>query len=324
MMQRKLFVLFAGLVLLSLMIAPIGMANAQAETQASAPDCPSFDPALMHDKGFLQSLPPECAKAYQKLTQNSGSQADKPNITPLTVGGPDAFGYTYNDAVSYSWISASTNSGLVGDNRVMGPVNIGFNFPFYGFTQTQLYFNTNGLITFGAGDLGYGGGRGIPDPMTPNNFIAPFWEDLTVGSPYNAGAIYYSQGGSAPNRYFVVEWRNVTTNAGSSAFSFEAILYENGDVVVQHQSLPASYYSTVGIENSLGNEGLQYQVGSGGLSAPKAIRFYYPTVPTARVLVSPLEASAFSALEGTTDFVLTVANTGNLLIIEIRKSQNMP
>ena len=28
-MQRKMFVLFAGLVLLSLMIAPVGMANAQ-------------------------------------------------------------------------------------------------------------------------------------------------------------------------------------------------------------------------------------------------------------------------------------------------------
>jgi len=35
-MQRKMFVLFAGLVLLSLLIAPAGMADAQAKTQASA------------------------------------------------------------------------------------------------------------------------------------------------------------------------------------------------------------------------------------------------------------------------------------------------
>ena len=35
-MQRKLFVLFAGLVLFSLLIAPTGMADAQAKTQASA------------------------------------------------------------------------------------------------------------------------------------------------------------------------------------------------------------------------------------------------------------------------------------------------
>ena len=35
-MQRKMFVLFAGLVLFSLLIAPVGMADAQAETQASA------------------------------------------------------------------------------------------------------------------------------------------------------------------------------------------------------------------------------------------------------------------------------------------------
>jgi len=35
-MQRKMFVLFAGLVLFSLLIAPVGMADAQAKTQASA------------------------------------------------------------------------------------------------------------------------------------------------------------------------------------------------------------------------------------------------------------------------------------------------
>ena len=309
-MQRKLFVLFSGLVLFSMLIAPAGMAGAQVETQASSPNCPPFDSSLMRDKGFLQSLPPECSKSYQKLTQEGGNQANKPDITPLAVGGPDAFGYTYDDAVSYSWISATTDSGLTGDDDYSAPINIGFNFPFYGLPQSQLYFSTNGLITFRAGSWDYRGG-GIPNSATPNNLIAPFWEDLVVGSPYNSGAIYYSQGGAAPNRYFVIEWRDVTTYNGSSAFSFEAILYENGDVVVQHQSLPASYYSTVGIENSVGDEGLEYQFGFSGLSAPKAIRFYYPA-PAARVLVSPLEAGSFSAIGGTADFVITVANTGSL------------
>ena len=308
-MQRKLFVLFSGLVLFSMLIAPAGMAGAQVETQASSPNCPPFDSSLMRDKGFLQSLPPECSKSYQKLTQEGGNQANKPDITPLAVGGPDAFGYTYDDAVSYSWISATTDSGLTGDDDYSAPINIGFNFPFYGLPQSQLYFSTNGLITFRAGSWDRGGG--IPNSATPNNLIAPFWEDLVVGSPYNSGAIYYSQGGAAPNRYFVIEWRDVTTYNGSSAFSFEAILYENGDVVVQHQSLPASYYSTVGIENSVGDEGLEYQFGFSGLSAPKAIRFYYPA-PAARVLVSPLEAGSFSAIGGTADFVITVANTGSL------------
>ncbi len=313
-MQRKLMFLFTTLILFSLMIAPVSIAKAQVATQASAPDCPPFDPALMRDKGFLQSLPPECSKAYQKLMQNGGSQAIRPDITPLALGGPDAFGYTYDDSVPYSWVDASilgTDSGVVGDDVSSGPITIGFNFPFYGLTQTQLYFSTNGLITFGAGSL-ENINANIPSMSTPNNLIAPFWEDLFVGSPYNSGAIFYSQGGTASNHYFVIEWRNVTTWAGSSAFSFEAILYENGDIVVQHQSLPASYSSTVGIENSLGNEGLPYQFGSSGLSAPKAIHFYYPLTLTARVLVSPLKASSFAALGENTDFTITVANTGSM------------
>jgi hypothetical protein len=89
-------------------------------------------------------------------------------------------------------------------------------------------------------------------------------------------------------------------------------MYENGDIVTQFQSLPASYYSTVGIENKVGEEGLQYQRGSSGLSAPKAIHYYYPATPTARVSLSPLVAGRFSAAAGTNEFVLTVANTGNL------------
>jgi len=36
--------------------------------------------------------------------------------------------------------------------------------------------------------------------------IAPFWDDLY---PPGGGGIYYSLTGSAPNRVFTVEWRNI-------------------------------------------------------------------------------------------------------------------
>jgi len=237
----------------------------------------------------------------------------------------DPFGYTYDDRVPYNWIPASTNSGILGDDILSGAVEIGFNFPFYEFNYSQLYFSTNGGITFGdAPSYAQYGGFDIPNSSAPNNLIAPFWEDLAVSSPdsnyvMNSGAVFYAQGGIAPNRYFILEWRDVTTFAGSSAFSFETILHENGDIVVQHQSLPVSYNvppipynSTVGIENSAGDEGLQYQSGASGLNALTAIRFYYPTTPTARLKITPLSADRFSAVGGTTDFVATVTNTGSM------------
>jgi hypothetical protein len=81
-MYRKVTFLFITLVMVSLMITPIGKANAQVETQVSAPACPPFDPALSHDKNFLKSLPPECAKVRRTLVQNAGSQAGAQDVLP--------------------------------------------------------------------------------------------------------------------------------------------------------------------------------------------------------------------------------------------------
>ena len=168
---------------------------------------------------------------------------------------------------------------------------MGFNFPFYGNSYSQLYFSTNGLISFGAGSSNQVN-TAIPNTGVPTNMIAAFWDDLVVSS---STPVYYAQGGTAPNRYFIVEWRAVTTFAGSSAFSFETILYENGDILIQHQSLPASYSSTVGIENSRGDDGLQYQYGSSGLSAPKAVRFSHTGTPTPEI---NLKGNGLSIVDG--------------------------
>jgi hypothetical protein len=309
-MQHKLMVLLATFVLLSLLIAPDGVAKAQADTQSTVLDCPHYEPSLLKDKAFLHSLPLECLQRYKEVTRQAHPAANVQNIQPMAVGGPDGFGYTNDDSVSYSWISATTNSGLIGDDEFTGPINMGFNFPFYGIPQSQLYFSTNGLITFGAGSREYQSSD-IPTDMNPNNLIAPFWDDLRVGNPYNSGAVYYSQGGSAPNRYFVVEWRNVEYWDNTENISFEAILYENGDIVFQYQSLPGSYWPTVGIEDSVGYEGLQY-TGYWSGNPLDAVRFYYPA-PAARVLVSPAErAGGFAPIGGHKDFNITISNSGTL------------
>ncbi|HET8669088.1 MAG TPA: hypothetical protein VFM05_00230, partial [Candidatus Saccharimonadales bacterium] len=273
-MQRRFMIFFTVVILFSLLITPAG--TAQASTQQAAPECPPYKAGFLQDKGFLATLTPECIRTYKEAARADALPAAA-DIAITATGGPDNFGYTYNSTVAYSWISATTNSGLTGDDKSSGPINIGFSFPFYGTAQTQLYFNTNGLITFGAGSAQWGAYT-IPDELNPNHFIAAFWDDLLVGSPYNSGAIFYAKGGTAPNRYFVIEWRNVENYAGNNTFSFEAILYEKGDIVIQHKSLPSDYYATVGIEDMSGDVGLQYEYGTSGLTAPKAIQFSYPTI----------------------------------------------
>ena len=312
-MHHKWMVFFSMLVLFSLLIVPVGTAQAQV----ISPDCPPYEDSLLREKEFLRSLPLECINFYREATRPLHSGATGQDVQPMATGGPDGFGYTYDDTVPYNWISATTNSGLTGYSEFTGPIDIGFSFPFYGVSQSQLYFSTNGAITFGSGSGDPAGS--LLSETVPNNLIAPFSDWLYyVGSPYNNGAVYYVQGGSAPNRYFVVEWRDVELDYGSSTvpFTFEAILYESGDILFQYQSLPDyDYFSpAIGIENSIGSEGLAYYDYRYWYSGvPRAIRFSYPTTSTARLLVSPaVQAGAFTTINGHKDFTITVTNTGSI------------
>jgi len=308
-MQHKWTVLLTMLVLFSVVLAPLGAAHAaplQGQAQDAPPSCPPYVEGLLQEQELLDSLPEECIRLYKETARQSNSpEAERTE----KAQGPDGFGYTYHDAFPYNWISATTNSGLSGDDRFTGPLALGFDFPFYGLTQSQLYFNTNGLITFGSGSADWGD-SGIGDEANPNNLIAPFWADLLVGSPYNNGGVFYSRGGSAPNRYFVVEWRNVEWRYRNETFTFEAILHENGDIVFQYASLPSLYMVAVGLEDSIGYNNLEYLFGSEGLFAFNAIRFYYPTTPTRRVLAYAPQIGGFIPINGQKDFLIRVTNTG--------------
>ena len=92
----------------------------------------------------------------------------------------------------------------------------------------------------------------------------------------NPGNVYYLRGGTAPNRYFVVEWQNVSRYADSSAsLTFELILYENGEVKFQYYAWNGTLNSaTIGIEDPTGTDGLLYRYNTSG-SFPST-RFYRP------------------------------------------------
>lgn len=294
-------------ILIAMLLLPTSAARA-ASHQQEAQSCPPYDPQLAGNKALIKQLPPECQKDYRR--QAAPGQATASDIQALSVGGPDDFGYTFDDTVTESWIPGTTKSPLVGDDN-SAFINIGFDFPFYGFNYSSMYYSTNGLLTFDGQYFWYGGDP-IPLPGDPNNFIAPLWEDLLVGAGYNNGAIYYHRGGTQPNRYFVMEWRNVESYPSSSLFTFEVILHENGDIVFHHKSLPGDYYSTVGIENRFGDDGLLYQSGSWGLTPSNAIRFSYPAGTMPRVLLTPRAAGDFVVANEVKEFFLTVGNVGNL------------
>jgi uncharacterized repeat protein (TIGR01451 family) len=195
--------------------------------------------------------------------------------------------YRYADSdrggVAYGWVDAMEDGTRVpggGDDRSLGPFDIGFPFEFYGTTYTQFYLNTNGQVLFGEGAAAYAN-LGLPNEMAPNGFIAPFWDDLLS----EAGTMYYKLLGDAPARRLVIEWHNVRPFGSDGALTFEVVLYEGSDeILIQYQTLDGTgsdgSNATVGIEDQDGLEGVEYQhngIGPG-----------YPLRPNLAVLFTPI------------------------------------
>ena len=165
------------------------------------------------------------------------------------------------------------------DNESYGPFNIGFNFTFFGNTYNQFYINSNGQVLFGAGSF-ESVNASIPTASAPNNFIAPFWDDLVVDS---YGKILYTTIGAAPNRKLIVQF----TNMGFYPFpvtlgTFSVILYETSNVIQTQYRLIVLTYSdkahggtaTIGLENATGTAGVQYAFRNpGAVNSDQAISF---------------------------------------------------
>ncbi len=148
------------------------------------------------------------------------------------------------------------------NNDFTGPLDIGFDFIFFGNTYSQFYVNPNGLVTFGAGSTDPSEDP-IPTAGTPNNFIAAFWDDL-----YTDGHVLYSTIGASPNRKLTIQWKNMLFYPiPTSMFgTFSLILYESTNVIqVQFRLIVDNINerahgssATIGLENSDGSAGVQY------------------------------------------------------------------
>jgi hypothetical protein len=305
--KRNRFVLSIAVTLALLAgLLPMTFSAAMENTQAGDLQCPPVDASMLKVPGYLKSLPAEC----RGLKTSAPAPFAQSMSALLATGGPDDFGYTFNDNTTFHWFDTTTDTGLSGDENAT-VVDLDFNFAFYGLNYSQVYIHTNGFLSFDflPGCCFFEPSR-IPRPAQPNNYIAPFWDDLVVGAPDNSGGVFLERGGVEPARYLVVEWRDVTTYFGSDPFTFQVILFEGGNITVQLQSLPGSYYSTVGIENSLGDDGLEYHFANAGLSVPKVVQFYYPFEPTPRVSVSPRRTGKFAGTAANTNFPIHLTNIG--------------
>ena len=210
--------------------------------------------------------------------------------------GPDQYGYyiydqndDYELAPDYDWIEIDPGYGGpgeavdgindTGDNSDdVSTVDLPFNFTFYGVEYDKLSICSNGWISFGETDMESFRNYTLPGPGGPPSMVAVFWDDLLTtggGDVYT----YYDQS----NDTFIIEWSDVRTWYNNTSESFQAILYNTnlqtitGDDEIKLQykefnnnsigdypvgnydgAVVHGQYCTIGIENHLSNDGLEY------------------------------------------------------------------
>jgi hypothetical protein len=202
-------------------------------------------------------------------------------LAPVTTCPEDAFGYTCTDSnepggptYNFEDISGTGTQVFLGDDQVSPAVPLGFTFDYYEVDYTDVYISSNGFLTFlNDPNSGCCSGQPIPTPGTPDGIIAAWWEDLY---PPGGGTITYQTLGSAPNRVFIVQFTGIDHYPGIGLYNtFQFKLFESGDVIeIHYQDAPSDGGThSAGIENETGTVGLQYFLGSSGLSTPLAVRY---------------------------------------------------
>ncbi len=200
---------------------------------------------------------------YSEMPDNKEGDRIQPIYPPLITGsgGPDNFGHMWIDSdepggPTFDWVDISGIGTEVypGEDSWVGPISVGFSFPFYENSYSSIYINSNGFLSFGSGSGEYNNAP-IPSTGSPNNIIAMYWDDL---SP-QYGSVYYYR--DVLNGRFIVSFNEVENWSYGGSLTFEAILYPSGQIMYQYDVMDPGndnlYENTVGIENATGTDGLQ-------------------------------------------------------------------
>ncbi|MBI3172989.1 MAG: S-layer homology domain-containing protein [Chloroflexi bacterium] len=296
----------AILVLLSLLSTLSGSSSALAQEPH-----PPFTPYVANTSNGPQQAPNGI------WYMQAGKASEMQGLIQLNNGGPDGFGYTWDDTGAVSWIDATsgTDTGMTGGfAKGVGPISMPFNFKYYENSYSTIYISQYGYVAFTA-PTSWEWQSQIPSTESPNNVIAPYWTPTYISTN---GWVRYLSGGTAPNRYFVVEWHNLQGDTpgnpgGDALYRFELILHENGDIVFQYQTMNlGSLYAcgSAGIEDSAGLDGLTYiDFCKEPPALNKAVRFYRP-LASARVNITPPNEARLTRFGALESFQLQVRNTG--------------
>ena len=154
---------------------------------------------------------------------------------------------------------------LVADTAAAAiPGGIGFTMPFFSGTVTDLWANSNGLVGLSGTTNTTAANRNLTNTTTQTNgLIAAFWDDLTMNDAPIRSGFHYDRQVINGMQVTILQWSRYKVWAQPGEITFQAQLWENGDIVIAFEQLRgvAQYYgsaATVGIEAVGGTPEIQY------------------------------------------------------------------
>ncbi len=236
-------------------------------------------PAILRSAALYVGLPPQANIIAPALTQTLGSNSPAFSV-PLTIAnnGGLPLGYwlfvTNANPIAYSAMNSAQPGGpvfawkdisalgqdisssftaltskLARDEGIAGPINIGFAFPFFTNSFTQLYVSPNGFVTFSPFSGDTSTNTTLPNPSAPSNAIAFFWDDLIN----KTGRVYTLT--DTINGTFTLEFQNVFFKNTNATVNCQLILKTTGEILMEYQSMAVSNACTVGVQNAARTQG---------------------------------------------------------------------
>ncbi|MGQ9586373.1 MAG: hypothetical protein ACUVXG_13365, partial [Anaerolineae bacterium] len=148
-MKAKIFTFFSLTVVAALLLTLLPGATLFTAAQEPEPPCPT---KCLPGSPLQPENGPCCAPdgTWYMPADHMPPVQPPPSISPQATGGPDEFGYTWDDTVPLKWISAKggTATGIDKDTDHVGPIDIGFSFKYYENIYTQLYISRFGFVAF--------------------------------------------------------------------------------------------------------------------------------------------------------------------------------
>tara|TARA_B100000614_G_scaffold71381_1_gene63549 strand:- start:3133 stop:6666 length:3534 start_codon:yes stop_codon:yes gene_type:complete len=222
----------------------------------------------------------------------------------------------YDLAPTYNWIEIDPSYNSVvqsqdlnlsdggnGNNEIYSieTINLPFEFYFYGEPYSQITVSTNGWVVFGQTLARSFRNHSVPGAGGPSPMVAVFWDDMKTTS---SGDVFYAEYDENQDGLddVIIEWSDMRTYDNNDQEDFQIIFYQgnnsdsgDGEMKLQYKEFNNTSdgyypqggggynaprhgcYATIGIENKLGNVGLEYtfnneyRPGAASLSDGKAI-----------------------------------------------------